>query len=175
MGGTSRALRSLGILFFSTHIGATMLVDAQALLPPHIFPVFAKNMLRNFLEQYNDPLMSTALSEPRDQRWFQSLVASEIALQLPFFFVALYAFIYRKEWIRRPMIAYGGFVSATMVPILTELFFAAGITSHQRGALLAMYLPYLVVPVVLVLWGCSGAECLFEHQGKVGHGKNKNK
>ena len=34
--------------------------------------------------------------------WFLALVWGEVLLQLPFFFVATYAFVYRKKWIRIP-------------------------------------------------------------------------
>mgnify|MGYP001807751059 CR=1 FL=1 len=47
--------------------------------------------------------------------WFVSLVWCETALQLPFFFVAAYAFIKRANWIRVPCIIYGAHVATTMV------------------------------------------------------------
>ena len=34
--------------------------------------------------------------------WFLALVWGELLFQLPFFFVASYAFIYQKKWIRIP-------------------------------------------------------------------------
>jgi len=149
-------LRWLGIVFFATHIPATLLVDAQALLPAYVFPKFARKMLENFIEQYNDPLMSAAMGSggSADRRWFLSLVATELLIQLPFFFVALYAFVARREWIRVPLVAYGGFVTATMVPILSELALAEGLGAGKRAALLMMYVPYLVVPAVFVVWEC---------------------
>ena len=162
---SSSLLRILGVVFFASHIPATLLVDAQALLPASLFPEFAKKMLADFIAQYNDPLMGGAIRAPEDHRWFLSLIATELVIQLPFFFVALYAFVFRREWIRLPMVAYGGFVSATMVPILSELYFSTGCTSSQRLALLAMYSPYLFVPALLVVWGCSGKQRLFEEHG----------
>jgi hypothetical protein len=160
-------MRTLGIAFFASHIPATLLVDAQALLPSWIFPGFARNMLTDFIARFNDPLMGGALQAPRENLWFLSLIATELILQLPFFFVALYAFLNRREWIRLPLVAYGGFVSATMVPILSELCFATSLHPSQRAALLGMYLPYLVVPAMFVVWGCSGAERLFEVRGRM--------
>ena len=158
--------RTLGIAFFASHIPATLLVDAQALLPSCMFPGFARNMLSDFIARFNDPLMGGALRAPPENVWFLSLIATELVLQLPFFFVALYAFLYRREWIRLPLVAYGGFVSATMVPILSELYFARSLNTSQRVALLGMYLPYLLVPAMFVVWGCSGADRLFEVRGR---------
>lgn len=40
--------------------------------------------------------------------WFVALVWGELLLQLPFFFVATYAFIYRKNWIRIPALVRSG-------------------------------------------------------------------
>lgn len=173
-------LRLLGVAFFASHIPATLLVDAQALLPSFLFPRFAKNMLRNFIAQYGDPLMSAALRGSPDHRWFVSLIATELVLQLPFFFVALYAFLARREFIRLPLIAYGSFVSATMVPILSELWWATGLDAGKRVALLGMYLPYLIVPAIMVIWGCS-AERLFDtvqeggERGRRARGKEKHR
>ena len=155
-------MRTLGVAFFATHIPATLFVDAQALLPSWMFPGFARNMLAAFIAGFNDPLMGGAIRAPQENLWFLSLVATELVIQLPFFFVALFAFWNRREWIRLPLVAYGGFVSATMVPILSELYFATSLTPPQRVALLGMYLPYLLVPAMFVVWGCSGAERLFE-------------
>ena len=81
--------------------------------------------------------------------WFQSFVWAEVALQLPFFLVATYAFALKRNWIRIPAIIYGSFVVASMVPILTV------IATHQEAGyapapLLAFYAPYLLVPGALV-------------------------
>lgn len=87
---------------------------------------------------------------PPIEPWFKSFVWSEVLVQLPFFFVGAYAFATRKNWIRIPAIIYGSFVCATMVPILTVLAThrAAG---YKPGALIAFYMPYLVVPALLVM------------------------
>ncbi|GAB4814052.1 hypothetical protein N2152v2_001098 [Parachlorella kessleri] len=82
--------------------------------------------------------------------WFKSLVYTEIFLQLPFFFIAVYAYLKRRNWIRIPAIAYGSFVSATMVPILTEL------ANHKApfynpAVVVAFYAPYLIMPLLMAV------------------------
>ena len=77
--------------------------------------------------------------------WFRALCISELALQLPFFFVGAYGIARRRDWVRIPAILYGSFVSATMVPILAELA-AHDEPGYQRGVLLSFYLPYLLFP-----------------------------
>jgi len=89
------------------------------------------------------------MSPPRDV-WFVSLIWTEILLQLPFFFLATWAFLVGKNWIRVPAVAYGSFVCATMVPILTSL-----VMHEEEGynalAVALMYVPYVVMPGILVL------------------------
>jgi EXPERA (EXPanded EBP superfamily) len=80
----------------------------------------------------------------------QSLIWVEVALHLPFFFVACSAFHRRRNWIRLPALIYGAAVSTSMVPILTELALGGAVEGATRLKLLAIYLPYLVVPLMLV-------------------------
>lgn len=145
----SSYIRYFCILFFAVHIPTTILVDAQAVFPRHHFPAFARTMLDDFIHRSGDPLMS----EPREG-WFLSLIWTEIVIQLPFFLVALYAFLLKKPWIRTPASAYGGFVCATMVPILHEICMTETIDVTKKVMLLCMYLPYFVVPCLIVIWCC---------------------
>lgn len=52
-------------------------------------------------------LFWTLLQVSKNPVWFVSLVACEVALQLPFFFVAIYAIIKRRNWFRLPGLVYG--------------------------------------------------------------------
>ena len=152
-------IRYFCILFFAIHIPTTVLVDAQAVFPRHYFPAFARTMLDDFIQRTGDPLMS----EPREP-WFLSLIWTEVLFQLPFFVVALYAFSFRKPWIRTPAAAYGGFVCATMVPILNEILLAKNIDLIGKLTLFLLYLPYFVVPLLIVIWCCfCGDDVLFGH------------
>lgn len=150
------------ILFFVSHIPATMCVDGQALLGQY-YPAPLKRMLAWYVDTYADPLMG----DP--QPWFVSIVLVEVLLQLPFFFVAAYAWIKRCEWIRTPVLIYAAHVATTLVPILGTLINPPA-TSHiqptpsQRGALVAIYLPYLLVPLAILVRAASGP--LFPGAGK---------
>ena len=161
-------IRYFCILFFAIHIPTTLLVDAQAVFPRHHFPAFARTMLDDFIARTGDPLMS----EPREP-WFLSLIWTEVLFQLPFFVVALYAFVFKKPWIRTPAAAYGGFVCATMVPILNEICITDTIDMVRKVMLLSMYLPYFVVPFLIVIWCCfCGDDVLFGYTAS-SHGKIK--
>ena len=88
------------------------------------------------------------MSPPREV-WFVALVWSELLVQLPFFFVATVAFLLKQNWIRIPSLIYGSFVCATMVPILATLSLHTG-PGYAREAVLLMYLPYAILPALLV-------------------------
>lgn len=82
--------------------------------------------------------------------WFKVLVCSEIYVQLPFFFIAAYAFAFGRRWIQKPTVIYGFFVASTMVCILGEL----ALTPHPRHSpalLCGIYLPYLLLPLAMAL------------------------
>jgi hypothetical protein len=84
--------------------------------------------------------------------WFASLVWCELLLQLPFFFVAAYAFVAGKNWIRAPAIMYGAHAATTLVPILAELALSdLGKRNPQRGQLLMIYGAYLAVPLAIAV------------------------
>ena len=164
------------ITFFVTHIPITMFVDSQGLFPRQLYPQFARSMLDDFNRDFKDPLVGrkkvTATSRhftfffslfsnlwsfsppfqmtPPLSPWFKSLVWSEILLQFPFFFFGAYAFITRKNWIRIPAIIYGSFVVATMFPILAELA-AHTAPGYNSLPVIGFYLPYLIVPLLLVV------------------------
>lgn len=103
----------------------------------------------------NEQLEDFLMREP--QPWFCSIVAAEIFLQLPFFFVAIYGLVMEKNWIRIPMIIYGSHVATTLIPILGEFLqapLAEGYFSSEakRFTITAVYSPYLVVPLLITVY-----------------------
>ena len=109
-----RALRVIFALYFATHIPITLLVDAQAVLPPAWFPGFARRLVDYHVRTFHDPLMRAP-----QPGWFRALVACELGLQLPFFFVALRALAARD--------------GATIPPTLHVLGRADGINPPEMG------------------------------------------
>lgn len=91
--------------------------------------------------------------------WFQSMVACELLVQVPFFFLAIAAFIQRKEWIRIPCIIYSAHVSTTLVVILAEFIVPAinRNVEYDLKGLLQVYIPFLLLPLVIgVRWSFGG-------------------
>jgi len=101
------------------------------------------------------------------QWWFTSLVGCELVLQLPFFFAAAYGIYTQAQWLRTPGIIYGTHVCTTLVPIIAELLFkpfapgAGPQTMEERLTLIAIYSPYLILPLAFLI-KC----CLMTTQGK---------
>mmetsp|Transcript_31792 Transcript_31792/g.70617 ORF Transcript_31792/g.70617 Transcript_31792/m.70617 type:complete len:166 (+) Transcript_31792:63-560(+) len=136
----SRPFDLLIVIFMIVHIPTTILVDSQSVVPRHYYPKWAVDMLDWHIKVNNDHLVST------NPNWFVALVYCEVAFQLPFFFIAAYAFAYQKKWIRIPALVYGVHTATTLVPILADIITH---TSPPNWTLGAIYFPYLLVPLAL--------------------------
>jgi hypothetical protein len=139
----------LVIVFFLAHIPTTLFFDSQGVLPEEWFPKWAVQVNQNYISDFGDPLMREL------PPWFRCLVWMEVALQLPFFFVGAYAFLRRRNWVRWPALLYGVNVASTMVPILGELALSPR-TDFNRPVLLAIYAPFLLVPLGIAVRMAGG-------------------
>ncbi|KAJ8600154.1 hypothetical protein CTAYLR_010758 [Chrysophaeum taylorii] len=137
-------LRHVYILYFASHIPATLFLDSQALLPRDAFPRFATDLADFHVRRHGDVLMA----DP--PLWFKSLVACEFFVQLPFFFVALWALFYEKysPTVSMLFVAYGAHVATTLVPILATFLASPGVPS----LLFAIYAPYFIIPLSLIFY-----------------------
>ncbi|XP_008629291.1 PREDICTED: transmembrane protein 97 [Corvus brachyrhynchos] len=91
--------------------------------------------------------------------WFKAFIYCEAFLQLPFFPVAAYAFLKGGcRWIRTPAIIYSTHVATTLFAILAHILFhdfsrsehAGPQSLRERLVLLSIYLPYLLIPLLLL-------------------------
>jgi len=130
---------------------------SRGALPKWCFPQFAVDLVQWYASPessspFNDPLMLTPPT------WFRHLVCCEVGLQLPFFVYALWCLRIRSNAIHLPALVYGGHVCTTMVPILGHfLWETPNMTSAERTAVVAVYSPYLIVPLWLTLAMLRGA------------------
>lgn len=139
--------RGILLVYFITHIPATLFVDMQFLFPT-VYPQVLKDFVTDqYLIKFGDFLFANP------PIWAKSLLAFEM-LQLPFFVVAIYALLFKKNWIRIPAIVYGSHVVTAMTLILSEFYFSERISSSQRMFLFAIYLPYLIIPLSLTVYMC---------------------
>lgn len=144
-------LRAVFLVYFISHIPITICVDLQALFGAH-YPEVLRNLFAWYLSTYHDFLMETA------PIWLKSIIWIELCFQLPFFFVAAYGFLYKKNWIRIPSIVYGAHVATTVVPLLGEIAFSPMLKDSERLPLIGFYTPYLLIPAVLCWYMCFNKE-----------------
>lgn len=136
------------LIFFGSHVVITALVDAQAVLST-IYPQRLRDLVAWYCALFGDVLMQYP-SPP----WFQSLVAGEIVLQVPFFLVALHQMTqpyqgsaHYPRWFQTSCIIYGSHVATTLVPILAAFWTSPKMTTTQIVATTSVYLPYLLFPL----------------------------
>ncbi|XP_040856872.1 sigma intracellular receptor 2 [Ochotona curzoniae] len=148
-----RFLECLLGLYFVAHIPITLFLDLQMVLPRELFAVELRNVLQWYAKEFKDPL----LQDPPE--WFKSFVFCELVFQLPFFPFAAYAFFKGScKWVRTPAIIYSAHTMTTVIPILATLLFedfpkgqGPG-TFSEKLILVSVYLPYLLIPLVLLLF-----------------------
>jgi hypothetical protein len=140
--------------FWISHIIFTIILDGQVVVP-HLFPTVLRELLVWYCSLSNDPLISKATTP--ELLWFQALVSCELCFQLPFLIAAvrmlsssLYTSTY-PNWFRYACIAYGSHTATTMAPILATLITNPEATLPERVLITALYLPYLIFPLWILL------------------------
>jgi hypothetical protein len=138
-------LRWVFLIYFITHIPITLCVDLQVLFGQY-YPPALVSLNDWYIATYNDTVI-------RDKPiWLQSFIWCELLLQTPFFFLATYGLLFKKNWIRIPSILYGTHVATTVVPILAETLLGNHNTDEQKLMLTGFYAPYLLIPLALALY-----------------------
>ncbi|KAH7301306.1 hypothetical protein KP509_23G019500 [Ceratopteris richardii] len=132
-------------LFFTTyfvmHIFITVFVDSQAILPASLYPLPLRSIFSWHISFSGDYLM-------RDMPpYFKGLVFAEVFLQIPLFFANAYGFYHEKRWARTTGLIYGVTAATSLVPILTDFLYSNVAT---KNLLMAIYVPFLVIPLALV-------------------------
>ena len=140
----------VAMAYFASHIPITLLVDAQAVLPDVgvVYPAPVAELVRWYAAEFGDTLMAAPpVGQPP---WFKAIVWVEVALQLPFFFWALYAWVRKDNRLRIPLLIYAAHVATTLVPILGVFATATHLQATQRATLIAIYAPYLLLPLAFL-------------------------
>lgn len=98
-----------------------------------------------YVSTYNDVLMANP------PFWLKSFLYAEAVVQFPFFFVAVYALLKKRNWIRIPGIFYGVHVSTTVVPLLCEIIGSSLLSKNEKLTLVSFYFPYFLIPLWFAL------------------------
>ncbi|CAE6415185.1 unnamed protein product [Rhizoctonia solani] len=159
----------LYFVFFVIHIPATLLMDLQAIVPPGLLPSFFQIIPNFYLSISGDPLIAGAMGlhgVPTQFTWFRTFIVIEGLFQLPLFFLGLYALKKDSPYTPILLMIYGSHVTTTVVPVLTTTLATpiaiigitkavpfASVSTVQLAVLMASYIPFLVVPLVMTVDG----------------------
>ncbi|KAL3756045.1 hypothetical protein ACHAWU_002624 [Discostella pseudostelligera] len=156
--------RTAFLCFFLSHIPITLVIDGQAFFPRRFYP----QVLRDVVDWYAITFKDKLMTHP-PQPWFTSLVAIEILLQMPFFFVAVYAILQKQKndtntlnqngrsiiegngIFRSLCMVYGSSTATSLIPIFASILTDDGTTLREKGILLCFYFPYFIFPLWLVV------------------------
>ncbi|KAJ7563294.1 hypothetical protein O6H91_03G104900 [Diphasiastrum complanatum] len=139
---SKRPVDVLLVAFFVINVPILLLIDAQVVLPPSLFPHFLRSLVKWHVQSSGDFLVGDKPS------FFRGLVLCEIVVALPLLLSNAYAFYYGKQWGRMSGIIYGVYTAATMVPILSEIYYAL---IPGKSKLYICYVPYLVIPIFVII------------------------
>ncbi|KAL5531419.1 hypothetical protein ACEPAG_4296 [Sanghuangporus baumii] len=176
---TSRPLDLIYFLFFLVHIPATLLVDIQALYPPQYVPEQLKTLMNWYLQWSADPVIAGAFDlngPPALWVWFKSFLILEAIFQLPVFLVGIRT-LWKDSRTSYPLLLiYSASSATTTIACITTVLrtpfsstpvpatlltpfsdipksalgqTALTITPEQRTILLASYVPFLLVPLLM--------------------------
>ena len=82
--------------------------------------------------------------------WFQVAIWLEVFVQAPFYVLAIFAFVRRRNWIRIPAIIYSTVLLTIMPIVLTEQYIGEHAT--ERPLLVTLvYSAYVLVPTLLLV------------------------
>jgi hypothetical protein len=135
-------LRITFLGYFITHIPITLCLDLQVLFGQH-YPPNLQQLFSWYTSTYKDQLL---IHKPA---WLQSFIWAELLFQLPFFFVATYGLLFKKNWVRIPSIIYGVHVATTVWPIIADLIDNKVNSQEEKYVLFSFYAPYFIIPALL--------------------------
>ena len=136
-------LRAMFLVYFITHIPITLSLDLQIIFGQY-YPESLQGLATWYIATYNDQLL---LTKPI---WLQSFIWAEFLFQTPFFFVATYGLLFKRNWMRIPSIIYGAHVATTVWAIIAEFVASTTISEKEKLVLFSFYAPYFVIPALLM-------------------------
>ncbi|KAI0729956.1 transmembrane protein 6/97 [Fomitopsis betulina] len=165
---TSRPLDLIYFSFFLMHTFATVVVDLQAIYPPHLVPAAMKGIIDYYLTAYNDPLIGGVMgffgpAKAESFNWFRTFVIMEAWWQLPVFLLGMRGLYKDSRTIYVLLLTYAATAVTTTLPCLTTILAtpvtavastnpaSVSVTSDQRFSLLTSYVPFLIVPLLMTV------------------------
>ena len=137
-------------VYYLLHIPITLLIDSSVIIPTKYHTALTTNLLQFHISQNNDILLL------HPQTWFKSFIAFECILQLPLFFYFVKKHVQSNLDVRYYLwsVVYGFNASFTtlvcMVHILIDGQTQFGLNQLSALKLCGIYLPYLIIPLVIL-------------------------
>ncbi|KAJ7504183.1 transmembrane protein 6/97 [Mycena galericulata] len=176
---TSRPLDLVYFIFFVTHIFASLCIDFQPLYPPALVPAPLRQFAEWYIRTSNDPLLKAVFGHGNDPLvWFKSFVFLEVYagssliiphlttysfFQFPTFFIAARGLWNDSQKIYVLILVYAASTATTVWPCVATIVATPGpspaalargiatVSADERAMLLASYVPFCVVPLVMTV------------------------
>ncbi|KAJ7509892.1 transmembrane protein 6/97 [Mycena galericulata] len=161
---TSRPLDLVYFIFFVTHIFASLCIDFQPLYPPALVPAPLRQFAEWYIRTSNDPLLKAVFGHGNDPLvWFKSFVFLEVFFQFPTFFIAARGLWNDSQKIYVLILVYAASTATTVWPCVATIVATPGpspaalargiatVSADERAMLLASYVPFCVVPLVMTV------------------------
>ncbi|EIN09658.1 hypothetical protein PUNSTDRAFT_113088 [Punctularia strigosozonata HHB-11173 SS5] len=160
---TSRPFDLVYFIFFLSHIPATVLLDLQAIYPVWIVPGFIAQLPKLYLQLSNDPIIEGALSTGPTFLWLRTFMVLEALFQLPTFVIGARGLYKGSKSIYPLLLVYAASTSTTVLPCLAVILATpstspetlsaklSSVSPEQRALLLASYIPFFLIPLLMTL------------------------
>lgn len=134
----------LFLAYFMLHLPISIFVDMQLIFPRQYFPLFLRNSLDDWVRDADDVLTGTR------PVFFQAFVWVELFFHIPYFIVAIYAFVQGKNWIRDVSIVYATAVLGSMVAVMPEAWDRSHAPLQTKMMLQSVLAIWCVLPILLM-------------------------
>ncbi|KAI9028805.1 transmembrane protein 6/97 [Phycomyces nitens] len=145
---SERRLDLIFFTYFAIHIPTTLFIDLQIIYPSSLVPLFLKNVIVWYVDQFGDPFLAGPT-----KYWFLSFVMCEAFVQLPFFIYACYGLYYNTPLIRLGLAIYASHVMTTVLPVMVDMWFNPehNLSLSTIGVLYMFYGPYFFLPLAMLV------------------------
>ncbi|KAI0076612.1 hypothetical protein K474DRAFT_1691295 [Panus rudis PR-1116 ss-1] len=162
----SRPLDLLYFIFFLIHLPSTLLVDLQAIYPHGLLPGIITKLPELYINLSSDPLIGGAMGYfgvPENYLWFKSFLLLEAFFQVPVFILGMRGLWKGSQKIYLLLLIYAASTTTTLLPCLAILLATPttspetvaakiiSVTAEQRLLLLSSYVPFLIIPLTMLV------------------------
>lgn len=173
-----RTLDRVWFVYYLLHIPITLGLDAQSVFPPAIIPTALHNLNEWYKAWSRDPIINNAGTGSRQWAWLDVFLHAEVGVQVPCFVLGAW-WLWKNDKRAYPLtLLYAAHTATTLLPVLyyilthnkhlstlpapvkSSIFaktpvlgdhLAAPLTEFEIVSLLASYVPFLLIPVGMML------------------------